>query len=166
MEGAICQNTYRGICVKDSGSFVKQGILINMRSASVKTDIEWHDPTGNLAVLHVMLEKMRNRIKALPDRQKRLIMYRYGLSIIECKTISETAAFFNLTERYAAEIEKKTLKTLRDGMNDGKIVWMILRCQIGTFSGENVEIDTDHLDVIDIPNWNTDNMNQDSSLES
>ena len=91
-------------------------------SASVKTDIEWHDPTGNLAVLHVMLEKMRNRIKALPDRQKRLIMYRYGLSIIECKTISETAAFFNLTERYAAEIEKKTLKTLRDGMNDGKIV--------------------------------------------
>ena len=91
-------------------------------SASVKTDIEWHDPTGNLAVLHVMLEKMRNRIKALPNRQKRLIMYRYGLSIIECKTISETAAFFNLTERYAAEIEKKTLKTLRDGMNDGKIV--------------------------------------------
>ena len=49
-------------------------------------------------------------------------MYRYGLSVLECKTISETAAFFNLTEKYAEEIEKKTLKTLRDGLNDGKIL--------------------------------------------
>lgn len=61
---------------------------------SDRNSLEWHDPTGNLAVLHVMLEKMRNRIKILPDRERRLIMYRYGLSIIECKTISETAAFF------------------------------------------------------------------------
>ena len=89
---------------------------------SDRNSLEWHDPTGNLAVLHVMLEKMRNRIKDLPARQRRLIMYRYGLSVLECKTISETAAFFNLTEKYAEEIEKKTLKTLRDGMNDGKIL--------------------------------------------
>ncbi len=89
---------------------------------SDRNGLEWHDPTGNLAVLHVMLEKMRNRIKLLPDRERRLIMYRYGLSVLECKTISETAAFFHLTEKYAAEIEEKTLKTLKDGMNDGKIV--------------------------------------------
>lgn len=89
---------------------------------SDRNSIEWHDPTGNLAVLHVMLEKMRNRLQMLPDRLRRLLMYRYGLSVIECKTISETAAFFNLTERYVAEIEKQALKTLKDGMNDGKIV--------------------------------------------
>ena len=89
---------------------------------SDRTSLEWHDPTGNLAVLHVMLEKMRNRIKDLPDRERRLILYRYGLSVLECKTISETAAFFHLTERYAAEIERNTLQTLKDGMNDGKIV--------------------------------------------
>jgi RNA polymerase sigma factor (sigma-70 family) len=89
---------------------------------SDRNSLEWHDPTGNLAVLHVMLEKMRNRIKILPDRERRLIMYRYGLSVIECKSISETAAFFHLTEKYAAEIESKTLKMLKDGMNDGKIV--------------------------------------------
>ena len=89
---------------------------------SDRNSIEWHDPTGNLAVLHVMLEKMRNRLQMLPDRLRRLLMYRYGLSVIECKTVSETAAFFNLTERYVAEIEKQALKTLKDGMNDGKIV--------------------------------------------
>ncbi len=79
-------------------------------------------PTGNLAVLHVMLEKMRNRLKMLPDRQRRLLAYRYGLKSMECKTISETAAFFNMTEKFIEEIEKGALKTLRDGMNDGKIV--------------------------------------------
>jgi DNA-directed RNA polymerase sigma subunit (sigma70/sigma32) len=65
---------------------------------------------------------MRNRIQILPDRERRRIMYRYGLSMSECKTISETAALFNLTEKYAAEIERNTLKLLKDGMNDGKIV--------------------------------------------
>ena len=64
-------------------------------------------------MLHVMLEKMRNRIKLLPDRERRLIMYRYGLSVLECKTISETAAFFHLTEKYAAEIEKDSEDTQR-----------------------------------------------------
>lgn len=91
-------------------------------SVSDKASIEWHDPTGNLAVLHVMLEKMRNRLKMLPDRQRRLLAYRYGLKSMECKTISETAAFFNMTEKFIEEIEKGALKTLRDGMNDGKIV--------------------------------------------
>lgn len=91
-------------------------------SVSDKAAIEWHDPTGNLAVLHVMLEKMRNRFKMLPDRQRILLAYRYGLKSMECKTISEKAAFFNMTEKFIEEIEKGALKTLRDGMNDGKIV--------------------------------------------
>ena len=39
---------------------------------SDRNSLEWHDPTGNLAVLHVMLEKMRNRIKDLPARRQRV----------------------------------------------------------------------------------------------
>ena len=81
-----------------------------------------HDPTGNLAVLHVMLEKMHNRLVLLPKRQQRLLAYHYGLGLLDCKTISETAAYFHLTEKYVEEIERGALKTLRDGMNDGKIV--------------------------------------------
>ncbi len=70
----------------------------------------------------VMLEKMRNRLKMLPDRQRRLLAYRYGLKSMECKTISETAAFFNMMEKFIEEIERGALKTLRDGMDDSKII--------------------------------------------
>jgi hypothetical protein len=40
----------------------------------------------------------------------------------EAKSISETAAYFNLTEKYARAIEIHTLGRLREMMNDGKIV--------------------------------------------
>lgn len=80
------------------------------------------DPTGNLAVLHIMLEKMNNRLKLLPPRQRRLLAYRYGLGTLECKSISETAAYFHLTEKYVKIIEQQSLDALRAGMNDGKIV--------------------------------------------
>jgi RNA polymerase sigma factor (sigma-70 family) len=86
------------------------------------TDVEWHDPTGNLAVLHVMLEKMRNRLITLPERMRRLLAYHYGLTSGEAKSISESAAYFHLTEKYLRAIERHTLVILRDMMNDGKIV--------------------------------------------
>lgn len=86
------------------------------------TSIEYHDPTGNIAVLHVMLEKMRNRLELLPARQRRLLAYHYGLSTLQEHSISESASFFHLSEKHLKELEKKALKTLRDGMNDGKIL--------------------------------------------
>lgn len=36
--------------------------------------------------------------------------------------VSETAAYFHLTEKYLKIIEAGALKTLRDGMNDGEII--------------------------------------------
>ena len=86
------------------------------------TSVEWHDPTGNLAVLHVMLEKMQNRLVMLPERMRRLLAYHYGLGSGEAKSISESAAYFHLTEKYLRAIEKHTLEVLRDMMNDGKII--------------------------------------------
>lgn len=80
------------------------------------------DSTGRLAVLHVMLEKMHNRLKTLPARQRVLLAYHYGLGTLECKTISETASYFHLTENFLRIIEKNALETLKDGMNDGKII--------------------------------------------
>ena len=78
---------------------------------------------GNIISEHLpgnLYERLRELREA--HRQRRLLAYRYGLKSMECKTISETAAFFNLTEKFIEEIEKGALKTLRDGMNDGKIV--------------------------------------------
>jgi len=88
---------------------------------TIRADEEF-DPTGKIAVLHVMLEKMRNRLVLLPERQRRLLSYHFGLGTLECKTISETAAYFHLTEKYVRVIETCALKTLKDGMNDYKIV--------------------------------------------
>ena len=81
-----------------------------------------HDPVGDEAVLHVMIQKMHNRLELLPSRERRLLMYRYGIDSLEYKTIEETAAFFHLTEKYLRIIETRTLGKLRDGMNDGKIL--------------------------------------------
>lgn len=86
------------------------------------TSVEYHDPTGNLAVLHVMLEKMRNRLEWLSTRQRRLLAYRYGLSAMQEHSISESASFFHLSEKFLKLMEKDALETLRAGMNDGKIV--------------------------------------------
>ena len=52
----------------------------------------------------------------------RLLMYRYGLQSLQFRTIAETAAFFNLTEKHMRLIEDRALRKLREGMNDGKIV--------------------------------------------
>ena len=80
------------------------------------------DPTARQAVLRVMIQKMKNRLKVLPPRLQRLLAYRYGFGMAECKSISEAAAFFHLTENYLKAIEKNALATLREGMNDGKII--------------------------------------------
>ena len=85
-------------------------------------EVQWRDPTGNLAVLHVMLEKMQNRLKLLPERQRRLLAYHYGFGMLKANSISKTAAYFHLAERTLRKIEKEALGTLREMMNDGKIV--------------------------------------------
>ena len=90
---------------------------------NVTTDyVQWKDPTGDLAVLHFMLEKLHNRLKLLPARKQRILMYHFGISSLEFKSVTETAAYFHLTEKYLKIIEAGALKTLRDGMNDGKII--------------------------------------------
>ena len=83
---------------------------------------EWSDPVGDEAVLRVMIQKMHNRLEVLPPRERRLLMYRYGIESLEYKTIAETAAFFHLTQKYLRIIEARALDKLREGMNDGKIL--------------------------------------------
>ena len=71
---------------------------------------------------YLRLKEKHYRLKVLPPRLQRLLAYRYGFGMAECKSISEAAAFFHLTENYLKAIEKNALATLREGMNDGKII--------------------------------------------
>jgi len=137
----VMENAMKDLCRKGISAFEKR--MIDSGLAQVFLDDEpWNptdgeddvllaekikssdnpDPTGNLAVLHVMLEKMRNRLAELPARERRLLSFHFGLGALDCRTISETAAYFHLTEKYISIIEKGALAKLREGMNDGKIV--------------------------------------------
>ena len=80
------------------------------------------DPTGNLAVLRVMIEKMKNRLLKLSPRKYRLITYLYGLGTQKERTPAEAAEHFHLAERYLRSLMRKTLKELKNGMNDGEII--------------------------------------------
>ena len=80
------------------------------------------DPVGDEAVLRVQIQKMYNRLDRLPVREQKIMNYRYGLISKEEKSISETAAYFHLTERHMHSIEENALGKLKDGMNDGKII--------------------------------------------
>ena len=80
------------------------------------------DPTRNIAVLRVMIEKMKNRLLQLSPRKYRLITYLYDLETQEERSETETAEHFHLAERYLRSLKRKTLNELRDGMNDGEII--------------------------------------------
>lgn len=133
----VAGNAMRDLCRKGDSSFERQlvnhgivqvflddnpvdedGVLV----AEKIQDGRIHDPIGDEAVLRVMIQKMHNRLELLPARERRLLMYRYGIESLEFKSIAETAAFFHLTEKYMRIIETRALGKLREGMNDGKIL--------------------------------------------
>ncbi|WP_167541194.1 sigma factor [Pseudobutyrivibrio ruminis] len=70
------------------------------------------DPTARRAVLRVMIQKMQNRLKVLPPRLQRLLAYRYGFGMTECKSISEAAAFFILTEIILKHLKRMPWQSL------------------------------------------------------
>ena len=133
----VAGNAMRDLCRKGDSSFERQ--LVNhgivqvflddnpvdedgVLEAEKVQDGRVHDPVGDEAVLRVMIQKMHNRLELLPPRERRLLMYRYGIESLEFKSIAETAAFFHLTEKYMRIIETRALGKLREGMNDGKIL--------------------------------------------
>lgn len=133
----VAGNAMRDLCRKGDSSFERQlvnhgivQVFLNdnpvdedgVPEAEKISDGRILDPVGDEAVLCVMIQKMRNRLELLPARERRLLMYRYGIESLEYKTIEETAAFFHLTEKYLQIIETRALRVLRYGMNDGKIV--------------------------------------------
>ncbi len=133
----VMRNAMSDLCRKGAASFEKQladhGGMQMFLNEAVRDDDELlpeekilkgdiQDPCGDDAVHRVMLQKMMNRVKLLPEREKRVIIFRYGLITQEYKSVRETAEHFHLSEKYLRVIEKKTLRKLRAGINDGTII--------------------------------------------
>ena len=95
-----CQSTYeRRLEAKGlTRLFLDDGETAEKALYGKGSDVNHKDPTGSLAVLHVMLEKMNNRLNLLPERQRRILAYHYGLGALTAKSIAETAAFFHLSD--------------------------------------------------------------------
>lgn len=93
----------------------------NMSRHEVITTFDTRNPE-RVALHHIMLLKMVNRILALPDRERMLLSYHYGCDILEGRTLKETAEHFNLSEIYVQEMENLILMKLREQMNDGKVL--------------------------------------------
>ena len=95
-----CQSTYeRHLETKGLPRlFLDDGEIAEKALYGKGSDVNHKDPTGSLAVLHVMLEKMNNRLNLLPERQRRILAYHYGLGALTAKSIAETAAFFHLSD--------------------------------------------------------------------
>lgn len=104
------------VLLDDNPDSLEKGFLVNGLSYDVG------DPTAEEAIHSLRLTKMRNRVKQLPVRQKKILNYRYGLTSMEEKSVAETAEYFHLSKRYVAIIERDALETLRIQMCDEKIV--------------------------------------------
>lgn len=62
----------------------------------------------------IMLESMG---KVLTDREKKVLIYRYGISGVLPHTQREVAAMLGISRSYVSRIEKKALATLKDALN-------------------------------------------------
>ena len=133
----VMKNAMNDLCRKGDSSFEKQlvnngFVLVFLDDNPVDedgipecekvSDSRVRDPAGDEAVLRVQIQKMYNRLAQLSVREQKILNYHYGLISKEYKSISETAAFFHLSEKHMQNIEENALGKLKDGMNDGKIL--------------------------------------------
>ena len=133
----VMKNAMNDLCRKGDSSFEKQlvnngFVLVFLDDNPVDedgipecekvSDSRVRDPAGDEAVLRVQIQKMYNRLERLSVREQKILNYRYGLISKEYKSISETASYFHLSEKYLIITENKALGKLRDEMNDGKIL--------------------------------------------
>lgn len=62
-------------------------------------------------------DQIRELVKILDDREKQILKLRYGLDGEEIHTLEEIGATFNITRERVRQIEKKTLKKLKQQYN-------------------------------------------------
>lgn len=77
--------------------------------------ISVEDTTCEDIELKIHIEKLRDLVeKVLDEREKEIIVLRYGLNGYEPKTQREVAKHLNISRSYVSRIEKKALESLRE----------------------------------------------------
>lgn len=65
-------------------------------------------------------DQIRELVKVLDDREKKILKLRYGLDGEEIHTLEEIGQTFNITRERVRQIEKKTLKKLKTQYNKNR----------------------------------------------
>lgn len=117
--------TYAARCIENE-------ILMHLRALKkVKKDVSLHDPIGQdkegneislidileaesedvieYIQLHMELEKMQKYFTILDEREREVIIYRYGLNNYQEMTQREIAKKLNISRSYVSRIEKRAL---------------------------------------------------------
>lgn len=117
--------TYSARCIENE-------ILMHLRALKkVKKDVSLHDPIGQdkegneislidilegesedvieYIQLHMELEKMNKYFTILDEREREVIIYRYGLNNYQEMTQREIAKKLNISRSYVSRIEKRAL---------------------------------------------------------
>ncbi|MGG4286589.1 sigma-70 family RNA polymerase sigma factor, partial [Priestia megaterium] len=113
-------------------SVMKIEILMHLRALKkTKKDVSLHDPIGqdkegneislidvlksesddviDMIQLNMELEKIKEYIDILDDREKEVIVGRFGLDLQDEKTQREIAKELNISRSYVSRIEKRAL---------------------------------------------------------
>ncbi|MFZ3576462.1 RNA polymerase sporulation sigma factor SigK [Virgibacillus sp. DJP39] len=117
--------TYAARCIENE-------ILMHLRALKkVKKDVSLHDPIGQdkegneislidiletesedvieYIQLHMELDKMKKYFSILDEREREVIIYRYGLNNYQEMTQREIAKMLNISRSYVSRIEKRAL---------------------------------------------------------
>ncbi|ASN05154.1 RNA polymerase sporulation sigma factor SigK [Virgibacillus necropolis] len=117
--------TYAARCIENE-------ILMHLRALKkVKKDVSLHDPIGQdkegneislidilesesedvieYIQLHMELDKMKKYFSILDEREREVIIYRYGLNNYQEMTQREIAKKLNISRSYVSRIEKRAL---------------------------------------------------------
>lgn len=72
--------------------------------------------------LKIRIQQMIDTLDVLTDREKKVLIYRYGILGVTPRTQREVAAILDISRSYVSRIEKKALEKLREALVDPETI--------------------------------------------
>lgn len=72
--------------------------------------------------LKIRIHQMIDTLDVLTDREKKVLIYRYGILGVTPRTQREVAAILDISRSYVSRIEKKALEKLREALVDPETI--------------------------------------------
>lgn len=72
--------------------------------------------------LKIRIHQMIDALDVLTDREKKVLIYRYGILGVTPRTQREVAAILDISRSYVSRIEKKALEKLREALVDPETI--------------------------------------------